>query len=145
MKYLLIIFLLASFGFKTSQVETLQGDCVRHYDKSFDSYVYTQVDEMPVYPGGMNSLFSFFKKNMTYPKLKKGEVLQTKVLITFVVDTVGKVCALAIDKKDKRAYSSLDMEALRVAKLMMQWAPGKCSGLKVPVRMKFPMIICPQL
>lgn len=145
MKYLLFIFLLASFGFKTSQFETLQGDCVRYYDKSVGSYVYTQVDEMPVYPGGMNSLFSFFKKNMTYPQLKKDEVLQTKVLITFVVDTLGKVRAIAIDKKDKRVYSSLDLEALRVAKLMMKWEPGKCSGLKVPVRMKFPMIISPQL
>ena len=145
MNYLLFIFLLSSFGFKASQFETSQGGCVRHYDKSVGSYVYTQVDEMPVYPGGMNSLFSFFKKNITYPQLKKDEVLQTKVLITFVVDTLGKVHAIAIDKKYKRAYSSLDIEALRVAKLMMKWEPGKCSGLKVAVRMKFPMIICPQL
>lgn len=145
MKYLIFILFLTSCSFKTHQIETQQKRCTRHYEKSIDLYVYSNVDEMPLYPGGMNALSTFFLKNIVYPPLEENKVIQTKLSLTFIVDTVGNVISPGIDKKSKRDYSPLDIEALRPVKLMLKWEPGKCNGEKVPVRITFPITINPQM
>lgn len=145
MKYFIFILFLTSCGFRTHQIETQQKRCTRRYEKLMDLYVYSNVDEMPLYPGGMNSLSTFFLKHLAYPPRDENKALQTRLFLTFIVDTLGNVIAPGIDKKTKRDYSPLDMEALRLAKLMLKWEPGKCNGEKVPVRVTFPIMISPQM
>ena len=38
-----------------------------------DSVVYVVVEKMPEFPGGMNGLKSYLKKNLRYPDVKKNE------------------------------------------------------------------------
>lgn len=48
--------------------------------------VYTEVDEMPVFPGGKIEIHLFISKNIRYPETEKNEGVEGTVYITFVVN-----------------------------------------------------------
>ncbi|MFA4868968.1 MAG: hypothetical protein WC623_12250 [Pedobacter sp.] len=144
MKYFIFIFLLTSCSFRAEQIKRQQKSCRGYYEKSIGSYIYTSVDEMPVYPGGMNALSLFFAKNMVYPPQEENKTLQTKLFLTFVIDTLGNSRVLAKASISKRNNSLIDNEVLRLTKLMLKWEPGKCNRDKVSVRLTIPFVISPQ-
>lgn len=139
------MFLLINCIFRTYQTKNKQKNCKRYYDKAMHSFVYTSPDEMPEYPGSLVKFYSFLSKNTIYPIVKENEVIQSKVLLTFIVDTLGNARALAIHNKPMQYYSPLDISVLNAAKQMKKWKPGKCNGKKVFVRVNTYIIITPQI
>ena len=104
--------------------------------KNADEDFYMVVDEMPVFPGGMQALLNFLKANVQYPEAAKQAGTVGRVTISFVVGKDG-VCR---DFKVLRSVSpELDAEALRVLGLMPKWTPGKQEGKPVPVRYTVPL------
>ncbi len=101
-----------------------------------DEQVYTEVDQMPEYPGGIEKLMAFFTENISYPEEAKKEGIQGKVFVSFTVDKKGEV----VDAEIARGvHSALDAEALRVVELMSEWTPGKKDGQAVNVRYTMPV------
>lgn len=98
--------------------------------------IYTKVDKMPSYKGGDKELVKFIVKNVTYPDSSKLNNIYGTVLISFIVNSDGKLSDYNIEKSVNK---ELDNEALRVLMLMPEWFPGHEKGNAVKVKMQLPI------
>ncbi len=74
---------------------------------------------------------------MIYPDKALEDNLEGKVMVSFVVDKVGKVK----DVKVKKSISpELDKEAIRVVKGMPLWKPGMQAGIPQNVQLYLPIL-----
>lgn len=93
-------------------------------------------DVNPEFPGGMEGLANFIRKNMKYPRVALEDGIKGTIYLSFVVDEDGKV----IDIKNlNNLGGGLDKEAVRVASLMPNWKPGMLGGEKISVRYNLPV------
>ena len=94
--------------------------------------IFTVVEEMPEFPGGMNELLKYLAKSIKYPVIAQENGIQGRVSCSFVVNKDGSI----VDAEVIRGVDpSLDKEALRVIGTMPKWTPGKQRGK--PVRVKY--------
>ena len=98
--------------------------------------VYDVVEVMPEYPGGMSEMMNFLHHNVRYPEAAMKKKIQGRSVIRFVVEKDG---SLSDFKVVRSAGSLLDAEALRVAKSMPKWKPGKMKGKTVRVKYMLPV------
>ena len=98
--------------------------------------VYTSATVMPEYPGGKDKLLGFLQKNVVYPEDAQAVNIEGAVVVSFVVNEDGRLSDFAIAQE---AYYSLNMEALRVAKLLPAFKPGLLDGKPVKVRYRLPI------
>ena len=102
-----------------------------------DGEVFTVVEEMPQFPGGMAEAMKFLAKNINYPVESQKAKIEGRVIVQFVVKENGKVA----DIKVMRGVSpELDAEAIRVVGLMPEWIPGKQRGKAVDVKFTMPIM-----
>ena len=114
--------------------------CIPTEDTLDGNEVLKVVEKMSEYPGGLKALYRDFFKKLNYPKEQKD--IQTKIHITFIVDTSGQMKNACIYKKfSEKEISSLERVSLEVIKSMPNWTPGEQNGKKVPVRIMLPMYI----
>lgn len=97
---------------------------------SIDSDVYsdvlTYVDQMPEYPGGMDSLYSFLKKNIQIPEVLKGlGINHAYALIRFIVEKDGKISNFHIEYQTDPIFPE---EVIRVLGNMPNWTPARHNG-----------------
>jgi len=96
----------------------------------------TVVQTQPEFPGGADSLLSYLKRNLQYPKEAQAKKEEGQVYVGFMVDTLGKI-------QDARVVSgitaSLDSEALRVVQAMPDWKPGTAGGSAINVHYILPV------
>lgn len=131
-----LLVLLASCNLKPNKY-TRNDQCKSSYDTVLKMVVYSFVDRMPEYPGGQTELMKFITENINYPL--EQDVYQGSINCTFIVDTDGKLIDVKIWNKEKGDYSLLEVEMIRVIKLMPKWSAGKCSDEEVPVRFNLPI------
>ena len=98
--------------------------------------IYTEVEEMPEFPGGDRALLNFLSSKTTYPAEALASRSMGKVLVTFIIDIEGNVTEPSIARS---VHPSLDAEALRVVSNMPKWTPGKQDGKPVSVRTTLPI------
>ena len=98
--------------------------------------VYTSVDEMPEYPGGMDKFEKYAAKNIRYPKEAVEKEIEGRVWIEFIVETDG---SLSNFKVARSIGGGCDEEALRIVKSMPKWKPGKNNGQLVRVSFALPV------
>ena len=101
--------------------------------------VWTVVEEMPSYPGGEDSLFRL----ISLVRLSGAqEELQSRIRISFVIDSTGSVLNLCI-RKTYYDYklTNLETAALQTLSNMKKWNPGIQDGKKVAVRFEMPINI----
>jgi len=98
--------------------------------------VFVVVDEMPLYPGGIEALRMFLAQNVKYPVKAQEKGTQGKVYVNFVVEKDGSV---GMAKIARGVSPELDAEALRVVKLLSNWSPGKNNGKSVRVSYTLPI------
>lgn len=96
----------------------------------------SEVDEMPVFPGGIDSLFRFISKNIKYPAVARENEVEGTVYVRFVIGVDGRVRNAEVLRSPDE---SLSKESLRVISLMPIWTPGKNKGMEVPVYYTLPM------
>jgi len=113
--------------------------CIPELDTLNGQQVLLTTYKMPEYPGGQIEMFNFFIKNIKYPNEQK--IIQTKVYITFVVDTMGKVRNECIYKPFFYGeLSPLEIATMKIISGMPLWKPGEqFGGQKVPVRISLPI------
>ena len=78
----------------------------------------------------------FLRDKLNYPAIARENGVEGIAVLTFVVEKDGSITDLQI-KHDPGA--GLGIEALRVAKLMSNWIPGKQRGRAVRVRFTLPV------
>ena len=101
-----------------------------------DGEIFTVVEEMPQFPGGMGEAMKFLAKNIKYPAVALQNKIEGRVIVQFVVKENGKVADL---KVVRGVTPELDAEALRVVGLMPDWIPGKQRGKAVAVKYTMPI------
>lgn len=97
---------------------------------------YIQHESQPVFPGGQDSLMSFLKANLKYPKECVRDSIEGRVLVSFVVNKDGSVKNIAVVKGVNHL---LDEEACRVVSIMPAWKPGLVKGNPVNVKYTLPI------
>lgn len=123
---------LASWIKKTEQkieVLTRQPDENKVYKQS-------EVDRIPLFPGGENVLNAFIKGKMQYPEIAKTNGQEGTVIVKVIIDKAGKH---GNPKIAEARYPILANEALRIVKQMPDWTPAEKNRKKVAVEYTIPI------
>lgn len=98
--------------------------------------VYTYVEEAPQFPGGESARMLFLRNNIKYPQLALQNKIQGRVYVSFIIEKDGSLTNM---KVLQGIGAGCDEEALRVARLMPKWKPGKTQGHEVRVVVNMPV------
>ena len=98
--------------------------------------VFTIVESMPQFPGGMPAFLAYLGKNIKYPRKATQLGVEGRVFVEFIVNKDGSLTDL---KVVKGIGSGCDEEAIRVLSQAPKWAPGKQRGKAVRVKMVVPI------
>jgi len=98
--------------------------------------VFTSVEQVPVFPGGINAFEQFLGKNIRYPEAARNKNTQGRVIISFIVETDG---TLTNFKVMRSVGDGTDEEAIRVLALSPKWTPGLQNGHRVRVAYTVPI------
>jgi len=103
------------------------------------------IEEMPIFPGGVDSVWCFLERNFNYDILNAGNK-QVKFITRFMIDTLGKTSDFKIiaflprdiilDHQDSLKIS----EIFRVLELMQTWQPAKQNNIKVRCLFSIPIM-----
>ncbi|WP_299988046.1 TonB family protein [uncultured Pontibacter sp.] len=98
---------------------------------------YSYVQHMPQFQGGEAEMMKFLGTNIQYPAIAKSNGVEGLTVVTFVVETDGKISEV---KTVKPLSKETDEEAMRVVKLMSgHWSPGRQNEEVVRVRYTLPI------
>lgn len=106
-----------------------------HVEKA-EEMIFTAVERMPEYKGGIRALGEYLNKNLKFPSQAQRAGVGGKVFVSFVVTGDGSISQLSVAKG---IGFGCDEEALRVVSKMPNWIPGKQSGRAVSVRFTLPI------
>lgn len=108
--------------------------------------IYSTVEQMPEYPGGMKAFFNYIDRKLRPAQLAEETGVEGVTVIQFVVEKDGEVTLPSIVRPlDAR----LDTAALQAIETMPRWIAGKDNGVKVrckysvPIRFKKPAPAAP--
>ena len=96
---------------------------------------YDNVENRPMYPGGMNEFIKFVGKNFKAPDV---EGLSGVMKVSFVIETNGSVSDIKIE--NDLGHGSAE-EAKRVIMKLPKWTPGDQDGKPVRVLYTLPITI----
>ena len=94
------------------------------------------VEEMPEFPGGMDALPEYLKKEIRYPEVCRTLGITGVVQVEFVVERDGSISNVRVLDP---VYKDLDAEAVRVISGFPKWKPGKQMGKAVRVFYQIPI------
>lgn len=98
--------------------------------------IFTVVESMPEFRGGMEELYTYLGNNIKYPVMAKESGIQGKVYVTFVVEKDGSITDVRVLRG---IGGGCDEEAVRVVESMPNWTPGKQRGKPVRVQYNLPV------
>lgn len=101
-----------------------------------EAEIFTVVESMPEFPGGMGELMKYLGTSIKYPPLAKESGIQGRVFINFVVEPNGEISNVKILRG---IGGGCDEEAVRVVENMPRWKPGKQRGKAVRVSYNLPV------
>lgn len=121
--------------------------------------IFSVVEQSPSFPGGHKALQEFIKTNLRYPELAMEYGAKGRVIMTFVVDSVGHVRDIkvfttrlsydtlrlnqeTVEKQEQvkeQIAQQLGEESTRILSLMPRWSPGKAYGRTRNVRYTQPV------
>lgn len=96
------------------------------------------VDEPAEFPGGMDAMREYLKKNMMYPMSAKEAGIQGKCYLRFIVNTDGSISNVRV-VRGVADCPECDKEAMRVVKNMPNWKPGRMNGKDVKMYFTLPI------
>ena len=97
-------------------------------------------EEMPEFPGGMDSLQAFLVREIQYPQVAKDNGITGTVLVEFVVEKDGSVTNAKVKVP---LVPECDKEACRAVMSMPKWKPGKNMGKPVQCYYQVPITFRP--
>ncbi len=114
-------------------VEASEEEIVEEEDIPF-----VMVEEKPKFQGGDESTFTkWVSERLVYPEIAKENGVQGRVILTFRVNSDGRVSDVKIIRG---VDPSLDKEAVRVVASSPKWTPGRQRNKPVNVVYTFPVI-----
>lgn len=101
-----------------------------------DNQIFTAVEVVPEFPGGISEFGKFLSKNVRYPQSARDQNLQGRVIASFIVEKDGSLTDLHIVRG---VAPALDNEALRVLAMSPKWKPGIQNGRLARVAYSVPI------
>ncbi len=101
-----------------------------------DGPVFSAVEQVPEFSGGLPAFGNFLVKNIKYPAEARKNGIQGKVFIAFIVEKDGSLSNIRVVRGVDNA---LDQEALRVLEISPKWTPGFQNGKPVRVMYSVPI------
>lgn len=98
--------------------------------------VFTSVEQVPEFPGGLTEFYNFLSKTIRYPNESRKKGIQGRVIIKFIVEKDGELTNFKIARG---VENEIDQEALRALKLSPKWKPGIQNGKPVRVAYAVPI------
>ncbi len=98
---------------------------------------YSNVEVLPAFPGGQNSLDNFVFKNLEYPEDAIENNIEGVVTVNFAVDETGKVSNAKI--VGKPIGYGLEDAVLKAVNTMPTWTPGVIKGKNVKTYYTLPV------
>lgn len=119
----LVLLLCLALSIKVSAQNTIQKSPM----------VFTHVEQMPTPSIDVNT---YIAQHLRYPKVARRKGIEGRVVVRFVVDSLGKEIDFKIIKS---VHPLLDSEAVLVIKELPDWEPGHQLGKPVNVTMFLPI------
>lgn len=91
----------------------------------------------PQFPGGRTAMIDFISNNLKYPKAAIDNKIEGKVLLKFIVDSIGKICC--VDIVGEEIGYGLEEEAIRIIRSMPNWTPAYTDDKPVAVYYRMPI------
>ena len=92
----------------------------------------------PQFPGGKEAMMEFISTNLIYPKTAIENKIEGKVVLKFIIDSLGKICC--IDFIGPPLGYGLESEAIRIVKTMPLWIPAAIDDMPVAVYYRLPIV-----
>ncbi|MDO5443064.1 MAG: energy transducer TonB [Bacteroidia bacterium] len=100
---------------------------------------FTVLDEKPLFNGlEPNNFVGWVNLQIKLPESMRENPAEGKVLVSFVVDTLGKVTDVKV--LESSLNMELDSAVVRAVSLSPDWTPGVKDGQKTACTIKFPVI-----
>jgi protein TonB len=111
-------------------------DVMYHAEVSPNKWSYVRPDQPAFFIGGDAALAEYTSK-LVYPASAQTSNIQGKVVVGFVIDTLGHASKHHLVQ---RIGGGCDEEAMRIARtLPEQWIPARVGGHAVPVEYELPL------
>lgn len=98
--------------------------------------IYSVVEEMPEYLGGMKAFVNYLKRKLVYPPQAKKENLEGVVAVQFVVEKDGRITSPTIVRSLR---ADMDSAALTAIRNMPNWIPAREHGMRVRCKYSVPV------
>lgn len=98
--------------------------------------IFSSVEQVPVFPGGMEAFIRYLGKNIRYPAVARENGTQGKVIVSFVCERDGSLTDIHVTRG---IGDGCDEEAARVIKASPKWSPGIQNGRPVRVAYSVPI------
>lgn len=96
--------------------------------------IFTKVDQLPEYPGGVDKMHEFIGRNVNIPDENKSG----KIYCNFIIDKEGNVTNVRITRG---LGKEIDDEVIRVIKTLKKFIPGKINGIAVNFSYTIPITV----
>lgn len=100
-----------------------------------DTTIFENPDTPIRFKGGDDILIKDIQKHLKYPEKSKGDGIEGKVMVSFVVEKNGKLSNITIVKG---LNDELNAEVIRVVTKLDGWIPAQNQGVTVRARMYLP-------
>jgi protein TonB len=101
--------------------------------------IFTMVEDMPEFPGGMDSLYKYIQTNIEIPVDSEAH-MAGKTYVSFIVNKDGSISDVRLLRG---FWDKFDQEVIRVVKAMPAWKPGEQRGQPIRVQMTLPISYIP--
>jgi TonB family protein len=101
-----------------------------------DDKIFSAVEQVPEFPGGIKAFGEYLAKNIKYPEQARKNNVQGRVIIKFVVEQDGTLTNIGVARS---VENDIDQEALRVIEQSPKWTPGLQNGHLVRVVYSVPI------
>lgn len=99
--------------------------------------IFTYVEEVSQFPGGMEAFYKFLRDNIKYPHAAREMEVEGRVIVSFVVEKDGSITDVQVLKGIRE---DMDKEAVRVVKTMPKWQVAKMNGKAVRHKNTIPIL-----
>ena len=100
-------------------------------------YEFENVDKIPEFSNGGETIYEWLDKNLIYPKECKDKKIEGSVYVNYIVERDGKLSNI---HSTQAAHPALEKEAIRVIGLMPKWKPAVHEGKTVRCKYRTPIM-----
>ncbi|QEC77133.1 M56 family metallopeptidase [Mucilaginibacter ginsenosidivorax] len=116
--------------------EPIKGGEIKSLADTTSDDVFSSVETLPEFPGGIGAFGKFIASNIRYPATAREQHIQGKAICTFIVEKDGSLSNI---KVVRGVSPDIDEESIRVLKLSPTWKAGIQNHHKVRTRFSVPI------